>query len=543
MLVWVRPAGVSVAELRLLTAQHVLRNNKAPSGAYATDIKAWPPGGSNDRGKALTLSLDRELSPNEARPMDETEDFAFLKLPYGCTGVPPPLLPEGECCPGLKDLTLSGYPGGDEINDINGGIVTPATYNLWTLENIVEASARGILSPGMGTPAAGVSGGGVFHNGRYVGMYRGWYESVKHHTFIPVIRIKSWCFSRSYHLVDYSALDDVNFIRSGLAAAAVEKQTQPAVKALVTARNKELEEFKKTLEKFNVYKELHVQLRQVQIQFDHIEIAIRSAQFSGMDQPFEGDPKDHFVLAVDSIDTLISFTTDIINNFEAGDSTFRAREGAWVNQLSEAVATGRKIGRASSMARSACRLIRTLLRSQQPRINVELQALVRSMDLSILASLFSSLRLLPGLGSALTSSCTHSEQACVSLINTLQHLIELHDKWQTVDVSIMGASPYLSTARDGSQSEFANEWAYITDALTPLINTAKLVGTDGWPDTLSNLITDISQALDTGRSLKLESDFSHLSQDIRRQFHKVNEHLTRLAGQITRLLNELVSLT
>ncbi len=67
---------------------------------------------------------------------------------------------------------------------------------------MVSASAVGILGPGNGRPAGGVSGGGVFYKGRLAGLYRGAFIDTGEHLFLPITRLREWCDFRGYELVN-----------------------------------------------------------------------------------------------------------------------------------------------------------------------------------------------------------------------------------------------------------------------------------------------------------------------------------------------------
>lgn len=129
VLVWVQPVGSRVTEKRLLTAQHVLRPSEDKrNGSYPSKIRAWPPDVGFLSDKRFDLELDLVLTPSDATPLVNAEDFAFLKIPPEATGATPSgLLTDAVCIVGLSDLNIVGYTNGQALIDLDG-VVRPAPH-------------------------------------------------------------------------------------------------------------------------------------------------------------------------------------------------------------------------------------------------------------------------------------------------------------------------------------------------------------------------------------------------------------------------------
>lgn len=538
VLVWVRPVGGTVSELRLVTAQHLLRPPGQPGGQYAPVVQGWVPGLPYTPANAITLEIDLVLTPPEAQPMVDPQDFAFLKLDRNATGTPPPLLAEADCQVGLGNLTISGFPGGAQTNAVHGGIVTPVTYSAWTYVNFMPTTGAGILNPGMGTPVGGVSGGGVFSNGRYGGVYRGMYTAVGQHTFIPLAVLRQWCLQHGYELVNLSLNDQVTSIEQSLKATTAEKETNPAMKALTEAGRDELSALKDVLNEFLVYKQLHDQLHLIQIQFANIAGAVRVT-------PMDDAALDRFALAVDAIEPQMPISTKILEGYEDGGATFKRREAAWIKKLDEAVLVGRDATTANSKALDACMQIRTVLRTHLPRINAELVLAAQSMDLDLLGKLFGDISALPGLPAPTADGYKQGKVASLSLRNTLQQQIQVHDLWQAIDVNLWEAERVLPTAPGASAAEFTLQWKWITDTLQTLIVAANATGTTDWTSKLSAQIEEFAKVMagtSTGTT-PMAVSFDRLAQAIRRQFYKVDKDLKEQAERVADLGTGLAPLT
>jgi hypothetical protein len=225
VLVAARKKGENEARKLLLTVQHAIRS---PSGPYFTAFRAWPPDFGYNDTLAKSASIFDVLTPAENAPFVAPEDLAFLQIPADATGSPPAaLVDDAEYTENLEELDIAGYISGEELIKDYKGLVKPAIYPNWRLVGKDVPSAIGILGPGNGTPADGVSGGGVFYRDRLVGVYRGMFKHTAQHVLLPVSRLREWCEQRGYEMASL---------------APIAQPSLPAAEALTKAQRDELAE-------------------------------------------------------------------------------------------------------------------------------------------------------------------------------------------------------------------------------------------------------------------------------------------------------------
>lgn len=538
VLVWVRPIGSKVSELRLVTAQHLLRQNKAPAGTYAIAIQGWLPGDGFNPATAVPLAIDTVLTPPENLPMAGSEDFAFLTLAPGFTGIPSPLLADALCQPVLNNITLSGYPGGAAFNAVHRGVVTPVVYAQCTFVDYLVAIASGILNPGLGAPVAGVSGGGVFSEGRYAGVYRGEFTAVGQHTFIPVNVLRQWCLSHGYELVDLPVTEQVTSIQESLdvtVAMVTAEGTNAGIKSITDPARQKLGDLKSLLDEFLVYKLLHDSLHLVQLQFASMASAVRSTPLVDLGL---------FELALDGIESILPGAISLINSYLSPPRTFKTTEGRWVEALDAAIKMGREAAdEDTAKAVSACMQIRSILRTHLPRINVALVEAARSMDLGLLSTLFRNISLLPGLPAAVAENYKQSAAVSLTLSQGLQQQIQVHDLWQTIDVTLWDAEQLLPAAPGSPRQLFELQWAWTTDNVQQMMLAANATGTTVWTSKVSPLLLSLTALLPGQDYSRLPRSFDLFAQAVRRQFYQVDKELKKLAEQVADLGKRLDPLT
>ena len=182
----------------IVTVQHAIRSETnhglgTYKGPFWTHYRGWP---SNTKltapEDAVPLTLYAPLNPDAGKVFDESKDFAFLQFaePRGGWSSASPQLDQ-TWQDGQPDLTIVGYPGGDVIPRFLENRVSPTAHEEWGYRDLVGADQTGVLTDGKSAPLPGASGGGVFHDGFLIGIYRGALQS--QHLFVPITRICEWC--------------------------------------------------------------------------------------------------------------------------------------------------------------------------------------------------------------------------------------------------------------------------------------------------------------------------------------------------------------
>jgi hypothetical protein len=422
VLVWVRPIGGGTAEQRLLTAQHVLRLNDQLNGPYSQTLKVWPPDVGYNDATAIPVTVDTILSPDPSLPLQHPEDLAFLSLPSGATGSSPSgLLPFGECVAGLGGLDIFGYVSGDDLITVQKGVVRPAPYSAWTYDFLDATSGIGTLVPGQGAPAGGVSGGGVFLKDRCAGIYRGEFQNIGQHLFLPLTRVRDWLFAKGWELVDQSVSGRVAAITTGIDA--VDKlKAAGDVRALLNANQQQINELKEALVDFAFCKQLHDVLHGIHLAFQDVSMSLTMRELSAF----------RFKIFVQTVELRLQEIDDIFAK-TAATAMLQNREAVWVDSLKKSFRVAQGSLFSDDVAIAFCDELQSILQRNLPSINMQLVGLARAMKLQQLSQLFGTISQMKVVSAQQKDECLRSQEACLTLRADLLDNVETHNRWQEMD--------------------------------------------------------------------------------------------------------------
>ncbi|WP_050025074.1 hypothetical protein [Verrucomicrobium sp. BvORR034] len=537
VLVWVRPipapgdAGPPpAAERRLVTAQHVLRTNDQTDGPYSANLLAWPPGISYQGFPPFELEVDRLLSPTDSTPLQGPEDFAFLKFKSATGADPSPLLSDEACKKGMGGLNICGYTTGSPLIDVHQGETVPAPHPAWTLLNHLKELSMGILSPGMGSPTRGTSGGGVFQEDRYAGVYRGAFGPQGQHCFIPIPHLRTWLRAHGYEFVDLSVTGQLGEIGKQLVSVAQQK-TDPAVSALLAPRRHYLQLLSDTLLEFRTQKMLHDHLHYLQLPYATAAWAARA----GLQ---DATNLNTYETAICGISGRMELTAKSITAIpqDAGNNLMLEQERArvWHTDIQNALKSASTTQDNYAGASKACDTIGSILRRQMSRINNNLVQNADMMDLTILADLLEqvgSMSTAPGRDDLLSGS-----KACSTVHTSLKESIDLHHRWQDLDNLLWEVERCLAA---DAYNEFLMRWQFM---ILSLNNLTPLAAGANRPGRITDYVNANQALIDSANRLKLPASFQLLARECRDQFMKVDNQLFALADHVASLRRPLQDL-
>jgi hypothetical protein len=528
VLVWVKKKGAPEARQYLLTAQHVVREEDSRTGPYCTSISAWQEDTGYNPVGGIPVTVDLDLSPDPAQPLVNAEDIAFLELPPGAAGVsPPPLIPFAQCTPTIPGLTIAGYISGNILINIHKNIVKPAVFQGWTYDNWLPGSASGVLTPGSGKPAGGVSGGGVFLDGRYLGVYRGEFENVAQHIFIPVTRIREWCAARGHELQDLSIEGKVEAIEKTIEELHSLKDN-PMVKQRVDSSKQEMQTLKNVLAKFRLDKLLHDYLHRMQKQYLNANKAARAAEFDDI-------AIDDFTTAIRGIKEEVIGVSNTLDELAPG-----AKKPSWLKGLQDALSQADTASAEQQSAQVMCRKIGTTLRTNLPSINQDLVDGAAEMDLSRLGNLLGDIGRLPSVSSSHSEGLLAGQKTCTDTDAEIKALTAVHHTWQGIDVSLWDAERATLTGAAGGRDEFTSHWNDILKDLTPLL---ALAAEASWAMALLKLVNKVAALLPGDASWSAMADeFERFARKARERFFDVDQELRNSAQKVATLDKPLESL-
>ncbi|OAI56242.1 hypothetical protein AYO49_04660 [Verrucomicrobiaceae bacterium SCGC AG-212-N21] len=488
VLVWVHKFGGTEAKPYLLTAQHVARafdGTQKTYGPYADGIKVWAPQLGYNPLAGIATTVDRVLSPPDDTPLAGPTDLAFLALdPNHAAGSAAPVLPIDQCKAGLGGLTISGYSGGSAQIGVHGNIVDATGFTLWTFNDFVEPSARGLLL-GTGNPKSGTSGGGVFHNGKYAGLYRGEFEKLGEHLFIPLISIQQYLSRKGHELVSPAPQTGGNSGQSD---------------GLSPLHLQEAAALKVELEQFRVCKSLHDHLHLIQKGYVNAAKAARAPAFESM-------VVDNFTDASQAMEEETAKLERTIKGIpkEFGDLTTDA--AAWFPKLQVCVATAVKAALEidGPAAQKACRDLARLLRQHLPRINESLVNKARAMATNRVSLLFAGL-------------------------DAIKSRMIVHDQWQNIDLILWDAEQMVFSK---DAMGFSAQWDDIVSSVQPILAAEPKAP---WAAKLANSITTISPVLQAPDPwATLPPRFDSFARDARSRFFWVDLDLKDQAEEAVKL--------
>jgi hypothetical protein len=527
VLVTVRPKGGGNAEQRLLTARHVLRLNDKLAGPYSTSMRAWPVDVGYNDGTAVPVEIDLNLTESEAQPVTDPDDLAFLKLPAGRTGATPAgLLPYAQFGPDLGSLDIFGYVSGKDLIDLQQGLVRPAPYREWTFTVPNATAGYALLSSGKGSPAGGVSGGGIFVGERLAGIYRGEVTNVGQHVFMPITRIWDWLGTRhpAWELTDITVAGDIHTITEGLVGI-VSLKEEPSVKAKLADARTKIQLLTNVLDQFLICKVLH----------DHLHNMQRPAQNSlkaAKSDPFDGDRLSSFNTARKEMAELSDEISKTIAKIADQHTVLHASAQAWHTKLAEFLKSARTAGidKRRKDASKASRDIERLVRVQLVSINEDLVKHVRAMELSVLSGLLRGLAALPQMTAAIIAALEEGGKACDRVRGELEAHMHVHDDWQEMEPLMWDA---VMTVSSEDSEGFDLQWEDIEEKLRPLLATHPQVE---WTEDLQALINDINATRTSADPWSaLPSQFESFCADVRRRFFAVDSDLRLQAQKVATL--------
>lgn len=521
----------------LLTVQHALRTGTDKrSGPFHPTFRAWAPGYGYHNGTGIEVSVFSELTPDATGVFAEPEDLAFLELPVDATGSAPCRLAKNtDCAIGLGSLSVVGFISGDDLIQNHAGRVEYASHPNWRFVSADEVKGICILGPGDGSPAGGVSGGGVFKGDNFLGIYRGAFISTGEHLFLPITRVREWCRLREYDLVDPSATSALmDEIAVGIGTLG-DQLPNKALRAHLDKSKELMEKLRTNLALFKSYKNLHDGLHQVQLLLGSVENAAKRLPDSGA-----ADQMDEY-LSVFSREAKTTQAT--IETLPGEPPTLRMKESVWLKQFVEALETGRS-GLAHSEqgpARQATKTLRRVLRFQMPRINTELSVSAEAMNLVGLRDLFADATILPGLSDEATRSFKAGQSSTDQVFQRLQAQVSLHSAWQNVDQMLWQIEDALSQSVEADPGDFDAVW----NALH--IELQKIIGNEAstqWVQTLSPLVDQIVALRTNNIWPDIPKAFSKMQKACRYRFFDVDADLRNLASEVAAIgesLNTLLS--
>lgn len=540
VLVWVRPIPIPGAagpppapEHRLLTAQHVLRTIGNTDGPYSSNLQAWPPGVSYHGSLPFALEVDRTLTPSDTTPLQDAEDFAFLKLKTATGANAAPLLADAACKDGLNGLDICGYSTGSALLENHQGETIPVPYPNWRLLQYQFAHARGILSPGSGSPQRGTSGGGVFLEDRYAGVYRGAFGPEGEHCFLPIPNLRIWLQARGYEFVDLSVTGQVDVIVKQLVSV-VQHKSDPGVSPLLANAQEDLRTLSNILLEFRTQKHLHDHLHKIQLQYSSAAWAARAG--------LEDEEKlNTYEQAVTGMDMALKETSKSINEIpqDAGDNIRleKTRAQHWYKNLRDALDTAATSGENSASAIKACDTIGTTLRRQMSLINGKLIENADNMDLKMLGNL------LKQIGNTLPApereELLIGSDACGTVQVALKDGVDLHNRWQKLDNTLWDAELGLAGAAIDAYENFLLQWQIL---LTSLRGLTAIAPGAGWATRVALVVAAGQTIINTVGRPRLTSNFQRVARECRNQFLNVDDQLLSQADRVAGLRKPLQNL-
>lgn len=184
----------------LCTVQHVLRSDADPTlGKYAgpfwQEYWAWPEGVEFVASNAWRLRVNAPLTPPESRAFEHHEDVAFLDfedlLPGNFLSADPAR--DVVFDQTLTEINIIGYDAGKALITFGDDLVRPMGHKSWDYGGFNSKLKTAKINPGEGDPLPGASGGGLFHGGLLVGIYRGKLKTTNQHLFATINDIREWC--------------------------------------------------------------------------------------------------------------------------------------------------------------------------------------------------------------------------------------------------------------------------------------------------------------------------------------------------------------
>lgn len=520
----------------LVAAQHSMRTEKI-QGGYYTEILAWPPGiGYNDQ-TAIKVTLFPKLSPPESNPWVEPEDLIFLEVPADQAGDEPCRVDlKCDFSAALFPLEIVGFDGGAALINAHRGIVKHASHPNWKLVGRDGPRAIGILGEGGIPPQWGASGGGVFLNGAYVGVYRGMYTKTGQHLFLPLDRVRRWCQMRNFDLINLEPEPvDVQVQKIKTGVDTIAGSNTPGLPALLAANQKVITRLKSNLALFNSYKQLHDGLHQVQFQFTRL---VEDAKCL---------PERQAATRVESL--FQKFQEVDASNFETWigtlpeePETVRGLENEWLAKFRDAAINGSRALGGNLITKMAVNKsvldLRGVLAREMPHVNQLLSACARSMKLASLTELFAQVAKLPGVSQPFIDASLAGQESTFRLHQRLLAQVELHTAWQTADESFWLTEDNLRNAKADPETRNDQWYSVKTDIERALAR-----------DRSDDLVPDIAARLEAMDQLTNQGDhrgfadqFSLLERDCRTHFFTVDRNLLKLATEVADIEKSLNNL-
>ncbi len=501
----------------LLTVQHALRSGEdKQSGPYHPAYRAWPPGrGYNDK-TAVPLTIFEPLTPKNEDPFADAQDIAFLKLPPEAVGAPPARLIRNEqCLVDLHPLMIIGFIGGQALVDEHYGIVTYASHPNWRFVHQDLTSSRCILGPGDGAPGPGVSGGGVFKDEEFVGIYRGKYETTGLHLFLSIITIRLWCRERGFELVDpniWNIISSIGTLGEDSVRATLREHLKNGSGLLVNLRV--------NLGLFQSYKNLHDSLHRVQRQIKHLETAAQGL-------PETAESLDDF-LGIFTGEA--QYAEAMVNTLPATPDQFRQTEMKWLLPFKKTLDDCRSSSDRSDAegARREARIIRRHLRWEMPRIDLALSTAAQAMNLKGLKELFKTASGVPGLFQDAVNSLETGLNSTEQISQRVEAHLTLHNTWQTIDRELWDAEDSMKSMETDPE-DFEIVWTPLLAKVQTLIAADP---TSQWALALAPMAQAVEACRTTPGFQGLGKTFLAMQKACRNRFFDVDTSLRNLAAEV-----------
>jgi hypothetical protein len=501
----------------LLTVQHALRSGAdKQSGKFHPAYRGWPPGRGFNDGTAIPLSVFEPLTPKSEEPFADAQDIAFLKLPPEAAGSPPARLIRNEqCLLNLQPLTIAGFISGSDLVDTHYGIVTYATHPNWRFVHQDLTSSKCILGPGDGAPGPGVSGGGVFKESEFVGIYRGKYDTTGEHLFLSIITIRLWCRERGFELLD----PNIANIITGIGTLG-EESVNTGLRNYLKNGSGLLVNLRANLGLFQSYKNLHDSLHRVQRQIKFLESAAKGL-------PETAESLDEF-LGIFMGETQTAEAA--INSLPGTPDIFRPPEKEWLATFKNALQECRScMDRGDSEgAPKEARIVRRYLRSEMPRIDLALSNAARAMNLKGLKDLFKTASHLPGLSTEAVTSLETGRNSTEQISQRVDAHLELHNTWQRIDRDLWDAEDSLKLMGTDPE-DFEIVWIPLLTKVQALIAAD---ATSQWALALGPLAQTVETCRTTPGFQGLGKSFLNLQKACRSRFFDVDTSLRNLAAEV-----------
>jgi hypothetical protein len=539
VLVATRKKGENAARKLLLTVQHAMRSGSDKrSGPYHPEFRTWPPGVGYDAAQGIPVTIFPELTPKAATTLAEPEDLAFLELPPDKTGSPAAILLEDSLCqPDLAELEIAGYISGENLIKNHANIVKAAIHPEWRFVSMLPASAVGILGPGKGQPAEGVSGGGIFHAERLVGLYRGAFIGTGQHLFLPVKRLREWCELHGYELVSVGA--NATPSRDELTPSSQTINAQQISQTLWTLarlmQNPDIREaaivfdsdFKLAKEQIGLlvdYKQLHDGLHTLQISL-YDQIVIEMMYFPD-DQQAIYDLQIH----LQALDELLYDLQKV-----AARRRIREEETAWIKQVlvpSRDAMNHALLARDKEKLSDAARAINRLLATRPSMINTSLCNAAKALRLP---KLLEDLEKLGEDMARLGKENRHFLQFREGITNLsalstrLDALITRHNLWQGVDNELR----WLASSMKGeiATEDIEEAWPALVKDVETLCNCEP----DPCTVQCQTIAVALGSALQKGIGIHIQKEFGKFLTQARKVFFRLDRSLREQCDELPAL--------